>query len=152
MSAGRIDQSPCRGGGHRSYDFCDIGFDSRLDYDLDVRLRKVRPSGSDIVEAAIIWPEDEGSVGDPATELSLDLCTGQVTTGSRVFLKISGDAGTSCEAPEEPKATRHRKHGSLHCEFCLGDQPRRSIRTVVNRGCLTRVSTGHRGVPETFNI
>lgn len=151
MLAGRIDQSPCRGGGHRSYDFC-VGFTSRLDYDLDVRLRKVRSSGSDIVEAAIIRPEDEGSVGDLATELLLDLCTGQVTTGGRVFLKVSGDAGNSCEAPEEPKATRYRKHGSLHCEICLGDQPCRSMRTVVNRGYLTRVFTGHRGFPETFNI
>ena len=146
MSAGRIDQSPCRGGGPRSYDFYDIGFTSRLDYHLDVRLRKVRPSGSDIVEAAIIRSEDEGSVGDPTTELLLDLCTGQVTAGGRVFLKVSGDAGTSCEAPEEPKATRYRKHGSLHCAIC------RSIRTVVKLGYLTRVFTRHRGVPETFDI
>ena len=120
MLAGRIDQSSCRRGGHRSYNFGDIGFNSRLDYDLNVRLRKVRPSGSDIVEAAILRPEDEGSVRDLTTELSLDLCTGQVTTGGQVSLKVSGDTGTSCEAPEEPKAKRYRKQGSLHCEVRLG--------------------------------
>ena len=152
MLVGRIDQSPCSSGGNRSYDFCDIGFTSRLDYDLNVRLRKVRPSGSDIVEAAIIRPEDEGSIGDLATELLLHRCTGQVITGGRVFLKVSRDAGTSCEAPEMSKATRHRKHGSLHCVICLGYQPCWSIRTVFDRDYLTRVFTGHQFVPETFNI
>ena len=152
VSAGKIDQSLWRDGGDRSYDFCNIGFTSRLDYDFDVRLRRFRPSGSDIIELTIIRPEDQSSVGDLATELLLDLCTGQVTTGDRVFLKISGDAGTSCEATEQPKATKYRKHGSLHCEICLGDQPCRRIRTVVNRGSLTQVFTGHRGVSEPFTI
>ena len=89
FSAGMINQSPCRGGDDRYYDFCDIGFTSRLDDDLDVRLRSVRPSRSDIVEAAIIRAEDEGGVRDLATELLLDLCGGQVKKGGRVFFKGS---------------------------------------------------------------
>lgn len=81
---------------------------------MDLRLRKVRPSGSDLGVARIIRPKDGGGVGDLVAELLLDLCAGQVTTGDGVFLKDSGDAGTGCNGPEEPEITRQGKHRRLH--------------------------------------
>lgn len=57
MLAGRNDLVT-KDGVHKSYDCCDIGLRARLDYNLDVRGRKLIPSGSDLIEADILRPED----------------------------------------------------------------------------------------------
>lgn len=119
-----------------SYDCCDIGFRARLDHNLGVTRRQLIASGSGLGEAAITWPENQGGVGDLAADFSLNLCTGQVMTGAWVLLKISGDAGTSCEGPEEPKTTGHRKQGSFHYEPCVTDQPARVSGIIWLIGCV----------------